>query len=101
MFEAAVIITLTLWALIIFIFAGVTSGLIFIFFLLFVTLSGIAFALVQLGGLIAGLPIFMYICALCVLAVIAMAVSNPHQIKYFSHKLSILINRRLFSRPQN
>lgn len=97
MFEAAVIITLTLWALIIFIFAGVTSGLIFIFFLLFVTLSGIAFALVQLGGLIAGLPIFMYICALCVLAVIAMAVSNPHQIKYFSHKL---INRRLFSRPE-
>jgi hypothetical protein len=101
MFEAAVIITLTFWALIIFIFAGVASGLIFIFFLLFVTLSGIAFALVQLGGLISGLPIFMYICALCVLAVIAMAASNPHQIKYYSYKLSMLINRRHFSRPEN
>ena len=101
MFEAAVIITLTLWALIIFIFVGFASGLIFIFFLLFVTLSGIAFALVQLGGLIAGLPIFMYICALCVLAVIVMAASNPYQIKYYSYKLTMLINRRFFLRPEN
>ena len=94
MFEAAVIICLALWALIIFIFIGFASGLVFISFVMIATLSCIAFMLVQLSGLMAGFPIIMYICALISLTIIATIVSNPNRIKHSLHKLKTLIASR-------
>lgn len=94
MFEAAVIICLALWALIIFIFIGFTSGLVFILFVMIATLSCIAFMLVQLSGIMAGFPIIMYIFALTSLVVFATFVSNPNRIKHYLHKLKNLISSR-------
>lgn len=90
MFEAAVLIALMLWALIIVIFLGFTSGLFFICLLLLLTLSGAAFALVQLAGLMAGAPIIFYILLLIGFTIFLRAASDPEAIRRHIKSISEL-----------
>ena len=98
MFETVVIIILALWSLIIFLFVGFASGIICILYLFSLTLSALAFMLIQLNGFMAGLPLFLYIFVLCVLAAIVTAAMHPSRIHYYFYKLNEIIRSRNLSR---
>ena len=100
MFDLAVIILLALWMLIIFLFVGFASGIICILFLFSVSLSALAFMLIQLNGLMAGLPLLLYIFILCVLTAIVAAAMNPNRIHYYFYKFNEIIRSRNISSNQ-
>lgn len=77
MFEAAVILILFLWALIILMLSGFVTGLIFVFFLISTSLFWLAFLLLKIAGLAASLPVVLYSLLTLGIAATVWAFSEP------------------------
>jgi hypothetical protein len=77
MFEAAVILILLLWALIVLMLSGFVTGLIFVFFLISVSLFWLAFLLLKVAGLAASVPVALYSLLTLGIAAAVWAFSEP------------------------
>ena len=77
MFEAAVILILLLWALIVLMLSGFVTGIIFLFFLISVSLFWLAFLLLKIAGLAASVPFALYSLLTIAIAFVVWLFSEP------------------------
>ena len=101
MFEAAVIGILLLWALIIFLMSGFVTGLIFVFFLISVSLFWLAFLTLKIAGLAASVPLALYSLFTVGIAAVVWAFSDPSAFFRIKTNIQHWTNDKIIRRRNN